>query len=952
MKLYRKGENMETKKNDKKVNRYRWLVIIMLIIFTTLALKMFELQVIKGDTFSEKANVEFIKQIDMNAPRGEIVDVNGKVLAGSVQSYNLIYVDTKESRNSLYETLDKVIGLFESTEEDIDDTFNLKLDPFRFEFNYENIEYVKRRELRWKKDRGINDYLFTSILKDETGKNKISDLNEQETDRLDELILEFSPEDTYYYLFKHYKMYEMLYGEGDLEPSKEEKKKYRSLEGREVYDMLLESYSEKQLKTYIMIRDSIAIESYQGSKSVIIAQKISEETAFIFLQQLSFLPGIDVETNPIRIYPYKELASHVIGYLNPIPEGSQDRYKEKGYDISSDLIGVSGIESSYEDRLKGNKGGSTVRVDKNGRIQNELFKLETYPGDTIKLTLDSNLQHASDMALEELIKDLSEVNTGHNVGGYFSDSSNATRGAVVVSNVKTGDVLALSSYPKFDPNDFAVPGRLTDEKYEQYFNPDYEKFAEELIKKMNLSKTPEELFRFNDDGTVNDNNDIYPKPFFNYATQGITPSGSTFKLITALAALEENVVTRNSLYRDTGVFTSPNLKGYNVTNDGGGAYGNTNMVKAIKISSNVYFADAAYKLYQKKGLNSIANWAWKLGMGQDPRERSQSTTGIDIAENIYGNVYNHYSKVDLTQKLAMYEIVDFLNKGVARNGYKFRPLDIGKSDIDDEKIALAKEDIKDRIKESYDISLEDADKRKGITTQDLSRDLTAYIQSYIDLLGEEEKKDLENASFYAFQVSELVVYDQISQILSPVNVISSSLGQGDNQNSLIEVNNALATIVNGGTRYKLNLVDSILDANGNTIREIEPTILEEVDIKKENLDIIKDGMREVNKPGGTAASAFSDFPIETGGKTGTITFKEDMEEYGRAAFGGYTAVAPLDDPEIAVSVIVYDATRGYFVAPVALAVFEEYFKDVLKDQYPDYQRQFEYKEPEPTSEFD
>lgn len=936
---------MEAKKEKNKTNRYRWLIIIMFVVFAILISKMVELQVIKGETFSKKANVEFIKQIDMNAPRGDIIDVNGNVLAGSIQSYNLIYVDTTDSRKSLYKTLDKVIELFESTSEDIDDTFNLKVDPFRFEFNYENIEYIRSRELRWKKDRGIDSYLFNTVLKEETGKNKISDLNEKETNRLDNLILEFSPEDTYYYLFSHYKIYDIL------EPTKDEKTFYKDLDGKEIYDMLLNTYSEKKLKTYVMIRDSIAIESYQGSKSVTIAQNISEETAFIFLQQLSFLPGIDVETNPIRIYPYKELASHVIGYLNPIPEGSQDRYREKGYDISSDLIGISGIESSYEDRLKGNKGGSTVRVDKKGRIQNELFKLETYPGDTIKLTLDASLQNTSDNALKDLIIELSEENTLHTVSGYVSDSSNATRGAVVVSNVNTGDILALSSYPKFDPNLFAVPGRLSDEKYEEYFNPDYKEFAENLIKKMNLEKTPEELFRFNEDGTVTDNNDIYPKPFFNYATQGLTPSGSTFKIISALAVLEENVITKNSIYKDRGVYTNPSLKGYQVKNDGGIPYGNMNIVTAIKKSSNVFFADAAYKLYQKNGLNSIANYAWKLGMGHDPKLSSHSTTQIDISENIYGNIYNHYSKVELTQKLAMYEIVDFLNKGRARNGYKFEPLDIGKSDIDDEKIAFAKEEIKSRIKESYDIPLEEANKRKGITTSELSKDLAIYIQNYIDLLEEDEKTNLEGASFYAFQVAQLVVYDQVSQLISPVNVISSSLGQGDNQNNLLQINNALATIVNGGKRYKLNLVDSILDADGNIIKDIQPTILDEIEMKKENLETIKLGLKEVNTLGGTAGTTFADFPIETGGKTGTITFKQDMEDFGRAAFGAYTAVAPVDDPEIAVSVIVYDSTRGSFSAPVALAVFEEYFSDMLEESYPEYEKKYNYKMPEPIEEY-
>ncbi|HCW72741.1 MAG TPA: cell division protein FtsI, partial [Clostridiaceae bacterium] len=102
------------------------------------------------------------------------------------------------------------------------------------------------------------------------------------------------------------------------------------------------------------------------------------------------------ETNPIRLYPYGSMASHVIGYLNPIPAGSQSRYLERGYDISKDYIGVSGIEAAYEDRLKGSKGVRTVEVDKNGRTVSELFELETYPGNTVQLTLDLDLQNAAE----------------------------------------------------------------------------------------------------------------------------------------------------------------------------------------------------------------------------------------------------------------------------------------------------------------------------------------------------------------------------------------------------------------------------------------------------------------------------------------------------------------------------------------------------------------------------
>jgi penicillin-binding protein 2 len=929
-------------KKKKGFNRYTGLLLVMILIFSLLINQMVNLQVIHGEEYALRANTEFIVNIDNPAPRGEILDTNGLVLATSVQSYDLIYVDTTESRKVIYSTIDKVKQLLSESGQEITFEFSLQTDPFRFEFGSDDPEFIRKSELRWKKDRGINDFLFREILQEETGKNKISELNEAETDRLDELILAFTPEETYMYLMDFYDLYDALM------PTKEEKAGYAKLTGEEIYQELLKKFTPEQIHSYLVIRDSIKMESYSGSKAVTLVTNMSEKAAFTFLQQLSFLPGIDVKTNPIRLYPYQTLASHVIGYLNPIPAGSQTYYEERGYDLSTDFIGVSGIEAAYEDMLKGRKGSQTVRVDKNGRVVSELFELDSYPGNTVKLTLDAGIQNAAEQALKDIIIDLSTVNTKHRVAGYNQDSSNATRGAVVVQNVNTGEILGMASYPNYDPNIFAIPGRLSTEMYNAYFNPDYRAYAEELIRKTGISATPEDLFRFNADGTVTDFNDIYAKPFFNYATQGLTPPGSTFKPVTAVAALEMGVVTKDTVIRDTGAYSNPNT-GTPVTNEGQAVYGNTNLAKAIAKSSNVYFADMGYRIYSAGGLNSLAEWSWKLGMGYDPLESAHSTTGIEIGENIYGNVYNHGTKVALTQRLFLFDLVDFLQKGKSRSGSSFHPLNIGKDNADEEAVAMAKEAIKEEVRKGFALSLEDANVmiRKDFYT--VKSNLTKLFQDYLNLLSAEEKAAAAPASFYADQVSAKIVYDQTSELISPRNVINSALGQGDNQVTLLQMANALATIANGGTRYKTTLIDEILDQEGQVLFKNAPQVVEETGIKSGTVNAILEGLHDITKPGGTAYSIFKDFPISNGGKTGTATFREDQETVGRAAFGIYTAVAPIENPEISVAVIVYDATRGSFVAPVALAVFEEYFKDRLALEYPAYQRKYNYALPQSIS---
>ena len=145
-----KGESMNFKKEKKnKVNRYIGLLVIMVIIFGILINQMVSLQVINGAEYYNRANVEFIKNIDNQSPRGEILDREGRVLASSTQSYNLIYVDTIEVRKVLFKTMDKVRELLAQSNQEINDTLALKSEPFRFEFGSNDADYIKRSELRW-----------------------------------------------------------------------------------------------------------------------------------------------------------------------------------------------------------------------------------------------------------------------------------------------------------------------------------------------------------------------------------------------------------------------------------------------------------------------------------------------------------------------------------------------------------------------------------------------------------------------------------------------------------------------------------------------------------------------------------------------------------------------------------------------------------------------------------
>jgi penicillin-binding protein 2 len=153
----------------------------------------------------------------------------------------------------------------------------------------------------------------------------------------------------------------------------------------------------------------------------------------------------------------------------------------------------------------------------------------------------------------------------------------------------------------------------------------------------------------------------------------------------------------------------------------------------------------------------------------------------------------------------------------------------------------------------------------------------------------------------------------------------------------------MATLANGGTRYNVHLVDKFIDASGKVVYETKPQVMDQIELKPENLEAIKEGMSMVTDEFGTASRSFANFPIKTAGKTGSATFKENgvQESAGRTSYGIYIGFAPYDKPEIAVCIVIFDAGHGGYVSDVARAIYETYFREELKN-IPGYKPKFDY----------
>lgn len=935
-----KNMKKTTKKTNERrfFNRYTALMLVMLVVMGLISRTLFDMQIVNGEDFQDQADAYSIKDITEPAPRGEILDREGEVLASNLASYDVMYNETRESTAEFYNIMKEYFSLLEGTGEKLYDTFELKVEPeYAFDFNTTNSESQRYRELRFKKDRNMNEWILNSGYGKMIGKSRPQDLTDEESQELDSMLLAVTPEETFNYLIRYHKLYNVL------DPTDEEREALLALDDAKLAEAVTDVVPAEELRNYMLIRDQVRMKVYQSNKSVPLAKSIKKESAFVFMQRSNMLAGIDVQLNPTRVYPYGTLASHVLGYMSNISEYNRERYESMGYDINQDMIGVYGIEAAFEADLKGNKAVSTVKVDNQGRTLNELFRLEGYPGSTVQLSLDKDLQYTAEKALADTLENLRTNFQEHEQG----KSNNATRGAVVAVDVHTGKVLAMASFPDFDPNVFIVPDALTPALYEEYFNPDLESFGTELIQNLPiLGKTLDDIFPKDADGNRTDYYDNYPKPFLNYATQGLSPVGSVFKPFTALAALENGVVDSSTIMDDTGVYERPELSGYRASNNNEKAYGLLDITDALKVSSNVFFLELGWRLSQSVGLDGIAKTAWDLGLGHDPTEESHSTTGIEINENIYGNVFNFTSRKRILAQYAYSDMVRTLKSGVARDGSYFKALDVSKKDTDSERIKQIKQEMDDGLRKYWnDTPMEDTrsvDEKLNEIREILDYNLDVLIKE----LPAEEQEGMADSVTLADQVAGVLVFDRGTELSSPINVLNASIGQGDAQLTILQLANALATMANGGTRYRTSLVDRIIDPEGNVTKVIEPEVLQELDLDPADLDLIFEGMWKVNnEEGGSGYIYMREMPISTAGKTGTAQFSSSGSEnyVGRHQYGTYIAFAPYEDPEIAIAVIGYDAIHGAYMAPVARAIIEEYFEDEIAEIDPTYQRTFDYQ---------
>lgn len=372
-----------------------------------------------------------------------------------------------------------------------------------------------------------------------------------------------------------------------------------------------------EARKIMTLRYTIAKNGYSSTKTVQLATNISENSLAIFNEQNDKFPGLSIQTKAVRNYVSGSLASHILGYVSRITEselkGNEDKYN------ANDMIGKTGIEYIFEPYLKGTDGIKQIDMAVDGTITGEYVTNEAIAGKNIVLTIDANLQKVTEEALKNNIEKIRS-------GGY-GKVYNADAGSVVVMNVKTGEVLAMASYPDFEPQLF-VDG-ISQEKYNEYISEEAN------------------------------------HPFINRAISSVSPPGSTFKMVTALAALETGAITTTEKINDVGIYDySADYKPKCwIYSSYGRGHGYLNVTDAIKHSCNYFF----YELGNRLGIDAISRYARSLGLGRK--------TGIELLGEVEGSVS---SKENSQAKGETFTGGNTLQAAIGQHDNSFTPVQMAK----------------------------------------------------------------------------------------------------------------------------------------------------------------------------------------------------------------------------------------------------------------------------------
>lgn len=533
----------ETKMRERLKDRYTIIAIIIIFISSILVYQLAELQIVKGQYYDEQSQRKLLNKRKIIAPRGKITDRNGIPIAVNRMGFNVQVVNRESDTQKFNDMLFNLIKLLEANNDTYIKTLNhyITFNPIAYG------DYIKNSQ------KDIKAFIKRIVLAD------------KDVEKIK------SPQDAFDYLRKEFK--------------------------------IDDKYSDEDAYKLMTIRFEMLDKGYSSLNPVTIATDVSSKVVAELEERNFDYPGIATDTQPIRMYIDAEPVAHVLGYVRGISPEEYKSHKDEGYELS-DLIGKDGIEKEAEGYLKGTDGEKLVEMDIGGRQINEIIGegKPAIPGNDVELTIDMKLQK---IAADSLKRNIDYIKNKQGFTNIPQNLGDAFAGSVIAVDVRNGEVLAMASYPAYNPSYYLEPAENSE--------------AQKAINSWNKK-------------------DNFNRETMNRAISGRYAPGSTFKPIVGITGLEEGAITpQNNVKYDPGLIKLEDQTFKCLE----GGHGSLDLRKAIATSCNIYFMQLATDPVM--GIDKIDKWGKLFGLGE--------FTGIDLPGESKGILASKKSKIERDKAL-------------------------------------------------------------------------------------------------------------------------------------------------------------------------------------------------------------------------------------------------------------------------------------------------------------
>ena len=880
--------------------RIIFLYLIFFVLMSILIVRIFDLQIIKGDEYLNSFQLQIKKEISLDAARGKIYDRNGKLLAYDQLAYSVKIEDVFESGSKKNEQLNKIIyktiKIIESNNDKISMDFYIDLD------DYNNFRFT------------VSGTKLKRFRADIYGKPYIDDLTYTELTSTAEDMMEY-------------------------------------LAGEKRYNVQIEGATKSDILKIVSIRYALSLNSYQKYIATTIATNVSEKTVAVIMENQDILEGVSIADDTIRVYPTGVYTSHIIGYTGKISSDELAEYQAEDSTYSSnDIVGKNGIEKSMESVLKGKKGSETVYVDTMGKVISSADYVSAVAGNDLYLTIDADLQEAVYHILEQKLAGIllsKIINSKVYVPGphasnadikipiydvYYSFFNNQV---IDINHLSAEDATDNEKeiYAAFLNKKESVLESLKYEVTEK--NTDYKKLTTEY---QNYENHMEKILL--DTGILNSDKINYQDPTYNtWAVEETISFGEYVKYAISQNWIDSEKLDLDYAYSDSQeiyeaiveeIFKALNedttfdriIYRYAIKED---------KIRPVTICNTLIdqevlnlTEDELHTWYSGKLspysfiIERIENLQINPAqLALEPCSASCVMTDVNTGDVLalvsypsYDNNYlangadvSYFKKIsqDLSSPMINYATMQRTAPG---STFKMVTATAGLlENVVNLNTLITCTGSFSEISETHNCWIYPGRHGSLNVTNAIRKSCNYYFYMVGYKLSLDERNNYNSnlgidklykyADMYGLSEKSGVEIEEYAPLVSDSYSVPSSIGQGTHSYTTVGLARYVTAVANSGTVYDLTLLNKLVDSNGNLIKEYNAEVRNHIEFDDRYWNAIHQGMRGVCLD----KSYYVSFPIEVAGKTGTAQQSKTKPDHGL-----FVAYAPYNNPDIAVAV--------------------------------------------------